>query len=105
MASLMHIAQKAGEIISLLSGLTKNFLLKGNIRASASASAFGEKGSIRTSASASAFSELAWGFGETDKAAQEQVSGAGGQQQLGPCPKTVSNPFLATGGSGCDRLV
>jgi hypothetical protein len=21
------------------------------------------------------------------------------------CPKTVSNPFLATGGSGCDRLV
>ena len=38
--------------------------------------------------------------GETDKAAQEQVSGAGGQQQLVPCPKAVSNPFLATGGSG-----
>ena len=83
----MHIAQKAWGIIwrAFLAGPIKRFLLKGNIRASASASTSGE---------------LAWDFGETDKAAQEQVSGAGGQQQLGPCPKTVSNPFLATGGSG-----
>jgi len=77
----MHIAQKAWGIIwrAFLAGPIKHFLLKGNIRASA---------------------ELAWDFGEADKAVQEQVSGAGGQQQLGSCPKTVSNPFLATGGSG-----
>ena len=98
----MHIAQKAWGIIwrAFLAGPIKRFLLKGNIRASASASVFGELAGDRASASASTSGELAWDFGETDKAAQEQVSGAGGQQQLGPCPKTVSNPFLATGGSG-----